>query len=307
VSDPIPQKSRAYRSRIDTTTQAQIAEKITAGWQQGNSVDYTFATTWDQGIMLACRRSWWRIAATIEDQTLRPVVPTKRANPSHQQHAAPVLKATGPGQVWSWDITDLRSPWRNIAFKAYSIIDIFSRKLVGTRVENREVDQWAVEMFEQAITEHGQPQTVHADSGPAMRSTLMKDFLHDLGIDESHNRPRVSNDNAFSESEFRTMKYRPKYPKTFTDIDEAKTYVAEYVPWYNQHHKHSGIALFSPNEVHDGSWVALWHQRDHTLQAYYAAHPERFHHRPTTPAPAGIVGINLPENPENQTKRLQPG
>ena len=113
-----------------------------------------------------------------------------------------MLEATGPGQVWSWDITDLRTPWRGVAYKAYSIIDIFSRKLVGCRVEEREVDDLAVEMFEHAFGKHGIPDAVHADSGPAMRSGVLTDLLGDLGVTQTHNRPRVSNDNPFSESEF---------------------------------------------------------------------------------------------------------
>ena len=169
--------------------------------------------------MLASRRSWWRIAA--DDRG--PDRPPGRAHPARQQHRppreAPVLEATGPGQVWSWDITDLRSPWRGVAFKAYSIIDIYSRKLVGWRVEEREVDHLAVEMFEHAFAEHGVPRrrarrlrpgdALHRAEGPPRRS----------GVTQTHNRPRVSNDNPFSESEFRTMKYRPNYPGTFDDLD----------------------------------------------------------------------------------------
>jgi transposase InsO family protein len=158
-------------------------------------------------------------------------------------------------------------------------------------------------MFTEAFTRYGPPLTVHADSGPAMRSTLLKNLLASYHITETHNRPRVSNDNPFSESEFRTMKYRPTYPKTFTTLDEARTWIDSYVSWYNHHHKHSGIALFSPNEVHDGTWHTLWHTRNHTHQTYYHTHPERFHHPPTTPTPNPTVGINLP-TPENQPQRL---
>ncbi len=205
--------------------------------------------------------------------------------------------------MWSWDITDLRTPWRGVAFKAYSIIDIYSRMLVGWRVEERECDQLAVDMFEDAFVEHGLPGVVHADSGPAMRSTLLKDLLFDLGVDQTHNRPRVSNDNPFSESEFRTMKYRPNYPGTFVDIDTARAWVGSYVPWYNQQHRHSGIALFTASEVHSGTWVQSWERRDHVQQAYYDTHPERFRSRPRTPAPSSIVGINLPNKTE--PNRLQ--
>jgi len=299
VADPVLHKDRAYRSRIAAADRRLITERINAAWAAGNSVDHAFASAWDGGVMLASRRSWWRVAADIEDQSIRPDVPTKRRSQTPRE--IPVLEATGPGQVWSWDITDLRSPWRGVAFKGYSIIDIYSRKIVGWRVEEREVDDLAVDMFKKAFAEHGRPRAVHADSGPAMRSNVLKDLLADLGIDRTHNRPRVSNDNPFSESEFRTMKYRPNYPGTFADLAAARVHMASYVPWYNSQHKHSGIALFSPNEVHDGTWRQRWEQRDRAQQAYYDAHPERFRYRPSTPAPAGIVGINLPKN---DTERL---
>lgn len=303
VAEPIPQRDRSYPSRIGPADRAAVETRITAGWEEGVSVDHSFAAAWDDAVMLASRRSWWRIAAGIEDQSARPVVPTRRGSSNRTPREAPVLEATGPGQVWSWDITDLRTPWRGVAFKAYSVMDIYSRKVVGHRVEEREVDELAVEMFQETFGMHGIPEAVHADSGPAMRSTLLKDLLGDLGVTQTHNRPRVSNDNPFSESEFRTMKYRPNYPGTFTDIESARAYMAWYVPWYNEHHKHSGIALFSPNQVHDGTWRTLWRQRDQAQQAYYAAHPERFHRRPMTPMPAPLVGINLAK-PQPDTERL---
>lgn len=304
VADPVPQKARAYRSRISETDRARVAQLVTAGWAKGVSVDHSFATAWDDGVMLASRRSWWRIAAGIPDQSVRPLVPTRRNGTVRRE--APVLEATGPGQVWSWDITDLRSPWRGVSFKAYSIIDIYSRKLIGHRVEEREVDALAVEMFQEAFARHGVPDGVHADSGAAMRSNLLKDLLAEHGVTRTHNRPRVSNDNPFSESEFRTMKYRPNYPGTFDTLEQARRFMDNYVPWYNQNHKHSGIALFSPDEVHDGSWRRLWQHRDRVQQVYYQAHPERFRDRPHTPMPAGLVGINLPaaRAAESEPQRL---
>lgn len=296
VADPLPQKDRAYPARIPDVDRAAIRDRILAGWLAGTSVDQSFASTWDQGLMLASRRSWWRIAATIADQSARPVAPTRST--SRTPRVAPVLKATGPQQIWSWDITDLRSPWRGVAFKAYSVIDIYSRKIVGWRVEERECDDLAVDMFEAAFTGHGLPAVVHADSGPAMRSTVLKDLLAGLGIGQTHNRPRVSNDNPFSESEFRTMKYRPNYPGVFTDLEAARAWVSTYVCWYNQHHRHSGIALFTPAEVHSGAWMQQWQRRDHVHQAYYEAHPERFRNRPRTGSPDPVVGINLPAETE---------
>lgn len=294
VQDPVLQADRGYRSRIGAVDRAAIMARIEAGWRAGHSVDHSFAACWDEGVMLASRRSWWRIAAQIQDQTSRPVIATRASPPPR---AAPVLEATGPNQVWSWDITDLSSPFRGRSWKAYSIIDIFSRKLVGSRVEDREADHLAVDMFATAITEHGAPTAVHADSGPAMRSNALRDFLTEHGISITHNRPRVSNDNPFSESEFRTMKYRPNYPRTFDSLDHARAYVIDYVPWYNQQHRHTGLALFTPDSVHNGSWHDTWTIRDTASQAYYETHPERFHHhRPTTPTPATTVGINQAKN-----------
>ena len=301
VSDPLPHKDRAYPSRIGEADRAAIRDMILAGWTAGTSVDHAFAASWDEGVMLGSRRSWWRVAAAIEDQSTRPVAPTRSTSKTPRQ--APVLKSTGPQQIWSWDITDLRSPWRGVAFKAYSVLDIYSRKIVGWRVEERECDDLAVDMFEAAFAEHGLPAVVHADSGPAMRSTVLKDLLADLGVGQTHNRPRVSNDNTFSESEFRTMKYRPNYPGIFDDLDTARAWVGAYVSWYNQHHRHSGIALFTPNAVHNGTWAQHWGQRDNALQAYYDAHPERFRRRPRTQSPSPVVGINL--SAENNHARLQ--
>ena len=130
-----------------------------------------------------------------------------------------------------------------------------------------------------------------------MRSGALKDFLRGLGVTQTHNRPRVSNDNPFSESEFRTMKYRPNYPGTFATIEEARAYINWYVPWYNQNHKHSGIALFSPNEVHDGTWHHAWNRRDATQQAYYDKHPSDSVDRPTRPHPPTSSASTSPSRP----------
>lgn len=301
VVDPVRQCDRAYSARIPEADRERITEFILTAWAHEDSVDQAFADAWDAGVMLASRRTWWRIAAQVQDQMLRPKVPTRKGRRTPRNK--PVLKATGPGQVWSWDITDLFTPWRGKVLKAYKITDIYSRKIVGWRVEDREADHLAVDMFATAIDEHGAPQVVHADSGAAMTSNALRDHLHDHGVTLTHNRPYVSNDNPFSEAGFRTMKYRPGYPKVFTDLAAARAYLADYVPWYNQRHKHSGIALFSPAQVHDGTWERTWQVREAALQSYFDQHPERFRARPRTPKPADTVGINLPktEEPQKQT------
>ncbi|MBY4268270.1 transposase [Rhodococcus fascians] len=290
VEQPVHQRDRRYPNRIDSTDRVQVEALITTGWKAGNSVDHSFATAWDNGSMMASRRSWWRIAAAVLDQRSRPKTPTKKSTRAPRR--MPIHTATAPGQVWSWDITDLHSPWRGASFKAYSIIDIHSRLIAGWRVEERESDHLAAEMFEAAIKRYGAPSFVHADSGPAMRSNTLEACLTAHGIELTHNRPYVSNDNPFSESEFRTMKYRPNYPGIFSDIDAARGHLTDYVHWYNTDHKHSGIALFSPADVHSGKWRQMWTDRDRAQQAYYDRHPERFRTRPYTPRPASSVGIN---------------
>lgn len=295
---PIPQAMRAYPSRINAADRAEIVAWILAGWARHESVDHSFATAWDAGVLLASRRTWWRVANEIEDQLLRPKPPTRKQ--SRLPRVKPVVVATGPGQAWSWDITELYSPWIGKTFKAYKIIDIYSREIVGYRVEDREADHLAVEMFDHAIRTYGVPRTVHADSGAAMRSTLLRDFLTRHGVVLSHNRPYVSNDNPFSEAGFKTMKYRPDYPRIFASVEAARTYLDTYVAWYNTKHKHAGIALFSPQQVGDGTWVEVWEVRDRALQAYYERYPERFRVRPVTPTPAGRVGINLPDEQHDQ-------
>lgn len=299
AATPIPQADRAYQSRISKADREQIGEYILAGWARDESVDHSFASAWDGGVMLGSRRSWWRIAYDLEQQALRPVVPRRKNKRAPRQ--APVVSATRTDQAWSWDITDLLTPWRGVVFKAYKITDIYSREIVGWRVEQREADHLAVEMFDDAITERGVPEVVHADSGSAMTSNALREFLGKRGVTLSYNRPYVSNDNPFSEAGFRTMKYRPGYPRVFETLSDARTYLAGYVPWYNDEHRHSGIALFTPSQVGDGTWKTAWKTRDKALQRYYAKHPERFRARPRTPTPSDLVGINLPSEKQPTT------
>ncbi|MCQ9389960.1 IS3 family transposase [Brevibacterium sp. 50QC2O2] len=290
VPDPVHQADRAYESRIAAGDRDRIEELIKLAWARGESVDFAYATAWDRGVMLASRRTWWRIAAQIEDQVLRPRAPRRKGK--SQRRDAPTVIATAPGQVWSWDITDVYSPWKGRVYKAYTIIDIFSREIVGYRVEDWESDRLAVEMFATAIAARGAPRIVHADNGAAMTSTRLRDLLAGHGVETMYNRPYVSNDNPFSESAFKTMKYRPGYPRIFETLQDAREYIDDYVVWYNTEHKHSGIALFSPSEIADGVWEEKWTIRDRALQDYYEQHPERFRCRPVTPSPADTVGIN---------------
>jgi len=298
VTDPVLHADRSCAWRISTQDRAQIEGLIQQGWREGASVDQSFANAWDAGIMLGSQRSWGRVARGIKDQSARPKI---TAGTTQSPRSAPVVIAMAPDDAWTWDITDLPTPYRGMAFKAYCAMDIFSRKVVAYRVEEREVDELAKEMFEIAFGEHGIPGALHSDSGPAMKSNALKDLFADLGVTQTRNPPRVSNDNPYSESAFKTMKTRPHYPGTFSTLEQARTWMATFVEHYNSRHKHSGIALFTPNEVHDGTWRATWQQRAHVQHTYYMNHPERFTKPPTTPTPTGIVGINIPTDDTQKT------
>lgn len=289
MSDPITHHDRHQPHALNETETTIIEEHVLIAWTAGNSVDQGFAAAWDQGIMVGSRRSWWRVAARLE-QSLRPVKPHRAKTGPRPK---PELLATGPNQIWSWDITDFKAPYRGQAFKVYSIIDIFSRKIVGYRVETNENDNMAVEMFEAAfISEGATPQWVHADSGSSMKSDAMKKMFFDHKITESHSRPYVSNDNPYSESEFRTLKHRKHFPGIFDTLEHARDYVDTYTDWYNSHHRHSGIGLYTPNEVHNGTWRQTHARRQAALNAYYAQNPGRFRAHPTAPTAPEWSGIN---------------
>lgn len=303
VPHPITHRDRHQPHALESGETDVMEHHILTAWAAGDSVDQAFAAAWDQGIMVGSRRSWWRYAARLE-QSLRPVKPHRTKTGPRTK---PELLATGPNQVWSWDITDFKGTYRGQAFKVYSIIDIFSRKIVGYRVETNEIDSMAVEMFEAAfITEGATPQWVHADSGSSMKSDAMKKMFFVHGITESHSRPYVSNDNPYSESEFRTLKHRKHFPGIFDDLEHARDYVDTYTPWYNGHHRHSGIGLYTPNEVHDGTWRATHARRQAALDTYYTQKPGRFRRPPKAQPAPEWSGINS-DGPTPATERLQTG
>lgn len=293
VAEPIPQSQRHQPHALSAGETAVITGHVHDAWKDGNSVDFAFAAAWDLGVMVGSRRSWWRIAAALE-QSLRPVAPHRKKN---GPRVKPVLLATRPNQVWSWDITDFKGLYRGHVFKVYSIMDIFSRKIVGGRVEMREADVMAAEMFEAAfISEGAKPEWAHADSGSSMKSDAVREVYDKHGIGESHSRPMVSNDNPYSESEFRTLKSRQHFPGMFESLEQAREYVTNYIDWYNNHHRHSGINLYTPQQVHDGSWQVAHIRRQESVDAYYELNPGRFRGNAPTVKPApSWSGINYVE------------
>jgi putative transposase len=222
----------------------------------------------------------------------------RRAIRRHPTYVKPELLATTPNQVWSWDITLLRGPRPGSWYRLYVVVDIFSRKVVGWLVADHEHAELAEHLLADACHREGiapQQLTVHADRGAVMTSKTVADMLLDLGVERSHSRPSVSNDNPYSESQFKTMKYGPTYPDRFASLDEAESWVDGFMTWYNTEHRHSGIGFLTPDMHHRGQGNTITTARQQVLDAAYAAHPERFvRGQPSAPEIPTRVWINAP-------------
>jgi putative transposase len=240
-----------------------------------------YATLLDEGRYLASISTMYRILCDAHEMP-----GDRRRHATHPAHVKPELQATAPNQVWSWDITKLLGPAKWTWYYLYVILDIYSRYVPGWLLAHREDARLAEQLladtcFKQHI-DRGQL-TVHADRGSSMTSKPVAFLLADLGVTKSFSRPRVSNDNPFSESQFRTFKYRPDFPDRFDSIEHARAHCQRFFPWYNHEHRHSGIALMRPADVHYGRVEAITTARQHVLDAAYATHPERFVRNPPTP------------------------
>ena len=248
----------------------------------------------------------WRTMYTILNE--HDEVHERRRQRQHAKRVKPELRATGPNQVWSWDITQLKGP--GCFYYLYAIVDVFSRYLVGWMVATRESGELARKLIAEtcAKQEIEEDQLIlHSDRGSAMRSKTVKELLSDLGVEKSHSRPYTPTDNPFSESQFKTMKYRPEYPGEFDGITQARQWVRAFVHWYNNAHHHTGLALMTPATVHYGQVENVREKRQAALDAAYAAHPERFvAGRPTPPELPQEVWINQPKG-EHEKADLSAG
>jgi putative transposase len=205
----------------------------------------------------------------------------RRDQATRPAHVKPELCATAPRQVWSWDITKLHGPHKWTYYYLYVIIDIYSRYVVGWMVADRESSELARLLLSETITkERVDPGTltVHSDRGSSMTSKPVAFLLADLGVTKSHSRPHVSDDNPHIESFFKTTKYQPEFPATFTNIVEAREFVRIFIAWYNTQHRHSALALLTPSDVHRGRAQQRLEQRQRIMETAYAMHPERFVH-----------------------------
>jgi putative transposase len=226
----------------------------------------------------------------------RSEVRERRAQASHPPRVRPELVAEGPDKVWTWDITKLKTPWKGSYFDLYVMLDIFSRKVIHWEVHSTETGELAKEFMENSIIANGgaRPDYIHADNGTSMTSQPVSDLLSSLRITRSHSRPHVSNDNPYSEAQFKTLKYCPVFPGSFTTIGEARAFCVIFFDYYNNEHRHSGIGLHTPASVHDGTARKIREHRQEILDAAYAAHPERFRSRPVAPKLPERAWINKP-------------
>jgi putative transposase len=216
----------------------------------------------------------------------------------HPVATRPELLATGPNQVWSWDITKLKGPAKWTYFYLYVLLDIFSRYVVGWLLADRESATLARRLIKESCEKEGIQEaglTLHSDRGPAMTSKTVGQLLADLSITRSLTRPYTSNDNPFSESQFRTLKSRPEFPERFGSQQDTLGFLRRFFPWYNEEHRHSGIGFLTPASVHRGTALAVVARREETLAAAFAAHPERFKGKmPRVAQPPTEVWINPP-------------
>jgi putative transposase len=258
-----------------------------------------YATLLDEGAYLASISTMYRLLHAQGE------VGERRRQATHPATVKPELVADAPNRVWSWDITKLLGPATWTYFYLYTILDIYSRYAVGWMVAHHESAALAERLIAETLAKQGigrDQLAIHADRGTSMASKLVAQLLADLGVTKSHSRPHVPDDNPFSESQFKTLKYCPAFPERFGSIQHARSFCEAFFLHYNHEHRHSGIAYHTPASVHYGTAAQVRAQRQVTLDAAYAANPDRFHHRrPRPPKLPAVAWINEPSAEIAQT------
>jgi putative transposase len=312
-------RSSVYRARQPqspakpgpTPASALSPEEREEVWQVLNSERFqdsaprqVYATLLDDDELYLCH--WSTMYRILKEHQPGP---DRRNQLQHPPAVKPVLLATAPKQVWSWDITQLPGPAKGICFYLYVIVDIFSRYVPGWLLADREAASLAETLIAETCAKQGilpQQLSLHADRGGPMRAKTMAQLLADLKVTPSHSRPYTPDDNPYSEAQFKTMKYRPDFPDRFASMLTAQQWVRPFFEWYNHDHRHSALALMTPAMVHYGWVEQIQAQRQQILQAAYEAHPERFvRGNPTLPELPTEVWINKPESDPNITDKSQ--
>ena len=286
---PVARERAPSPRRLDDAERQEILDTLHLPEFADQPPTEVYATLLERGTYLASIRTMYRVLADAGETKER------RNQRAPQQRAMPSLTATAPNQVWTWDITKLATLKKGIFLMAYVIIDLFSRFVVGWMVAAKECKHLAAQLFAETIARHGVAPglQVHADRGSAMRSDTLAQLLDTLGASRSFSRPRVSNDNPYSEAHFKTLKYQPDYPGRFASVLHARAWLQDFFAWHNDHHHHAGLALFTPADVFYGRVAEVATVRQAALDAGYRAHPERFPNgAPGVPLPPAAVHIN---------------
>jgi len=295
TSPQTPPKRPGRARSLTPEQQEKILSELNSERFLDCSPRQVWATLLDENVYLCSWRTMYRLLQKNQQ------VKERRKIRRHPKYVRPELAASGPNQVWTWDITYLKGPVRGAFYYLYVVIDLYSRLVVGWLLAESECAELARRLLEQSYRKHQvQPGklTLHADRGAPMKSKSVAQLLSDLDVGRSHSRPRVSNDNPFSEAGFKTLKYSPDFPARFGSFSEAESFCRGYFVWYNEEHYHSGIALLTPSQVHYGQAETVLARRQATLDAAFSEAPERFgNRRPQIGCLPGTVWINRPAEP----------
>ena len=294
----VPHRERVQHRALTEDERKAILDELHSDRFVDVSPTEVWAILLDEGRYLGSTSTFYRLLRQASGTRER------RQQAAHPAKVKPELVATEPNAVWSWDITKLRGSQKWSWFYLYVILDIYSRYVVGWMVASRESAPLAEVLIRQTATNQGirrDQLTIHADRGSSMTSKPVAFLLADLGITQSHSRPHVSDDNPFSEAQFKTLKYRPDFPDRFASIEAARLHCVDFFAWYNDEHRHTGLGLHTAADVHYGLAEAVRDKRAGVLDAAYAAHPERFVRKPPQPPKLPTTAwINQPDKPEKQ-------
>ncbi len=292
---PVAHTDRAQPSALTTRERADILAVLHSERFCDAAPAQVWATLLDEGTYLGSQSTFYRLLHTVHGD-----VKERRSQATHPAKVKPELVAHGPNQVWSWDITKLHGPAKWSYFYLYVILDVYSRKTVGWMIASRESATLAEQLIAATIRAEKVPAgqlTLHADRGSSMASKPVTLLLADLGVTKTHSRPRVSI-NPYSEAQFKTLKYCPSFPGTFTSQEQARAFCVSFFHAYNTHHRHAGLGLLTPNIVHSGQAQAVRARRALVLDAAHARHGNRFHKHPHPPKLPTSAWINPPIEPE---------
>lgn len=291
-----PPPPRPSPRRLSEDEEQEVVEVLNRDRFAHRAVPEVHATLLDEGVYLCSVRTMYRVLKR------RAVARNPRAPCAHPPYTKPELLAKRPNELWSWDITRLKGPMAWIFYHLYVVLDVFSRYVVGWLVSETESGEEARALLAHCGAQQGIGRgevTLHSDRGKAMRSQRFIDLLAELGVARSYSRPHVSNDNPYSEAQFKTLKYHGTFPDRFGSLEDARQYLRAFFHWYNEEHRHAGVAMMTPADVHAGRAADRWQQRKQTLQVAYERHPERFVRGEPSPrqVPAE-VWINKPKELE---------